>query len=956
MSFNEVEQQPFKALIVDDEESRLVKRDSMSAKVRIMSSELPSLGLAPLEILQKVFDQHAIISVADANGDITYVNDKFCEVSGYERDELIGKNHRAIKSGAHSAEFYEELWDTISHGRTWQGQIQNRRKDGSPYWVQTTIMPVFDDEGIPEQYISIRTDISQQVLSSRDLSRFKKILDNTLDSVFMFDAENLLFTYVNQGAVEQVGFTEPELLSMSPLDIKPEMNEEEFRAMMDPLLKEKEGSLTFETVHEHKSGRQIPVEIFLQYFPQHDGAGQFIAIVRDASERKRTVTALEALSVADPADNVFFSIAKAVADALDVRWVGVGKRVDDELQVVGFWDSGHKGELFSRTLDGTPCDDVCIQRQPLTLTDQVTARYPNDDLLQNIGAVSFRGEPLISTEGYDLGVLFAVDDKPCKEAATERALMRVAAKRASLELQRLSAEQAAQKQSRQLYETLERISDGFFSLDDQWRFTYLNPSAAKIFNTTWYDLKGKCIWSVMPEMTEHFQPHLRQAMREQERVLVEEFKPLDRWLALYVYPSPQGVSVYIQDVTEYKRLRDEYRHMEKQIQKSQKMDAIGQLTAGIAHDFNNILASINGYTDLALNRCVGEGQEKLKEYLEQVYSAGERARDLIQQMMTYSRTSTSTLEQTVLDPRPVIAETVKMLRSTFPASIDLTSSLPDEGNMKINIESVQLQQIVMNLCINARDAMHGTGHLDLRLQLTDRRQYECSSCHATVEGSYVVLTVQDSGDGIAAEALEHLFEPFFTTKDVGEGTGLGLSVVHGIMHDHNGHIRVESVSGKGTSFSLLFPRLAEEVAEVKPVVTIQNADEKPQMKADPAVGNRIMVVDDEPSVLGFLQIWLKRNGYVTQAFGDAQEALAYFENHPDDFDLLLTDHTMPGITGKDLIDKVHALRPELPAILCSGYVGRTNIEQAAKLGVSHFVEKPFNQKKLLAVIEELLGE
>lgn len=931
-------------------------RGDMTAEIRIKSSELPSLGLAPLEILQKIFDQHAIISVADVNGDITYVNDKFCEVSGYSRDELIGKNHRAIKSGAHSEEFYQELWETISHGRTWQGQMQNRRKDGSPYWVQTTIMPVFDDEGMPEQFIAIRTDISQQVMSRRDLSRFKKILDNTLDSVFMFNADTLLFTYVNQGAVEEVGYTEPELLSMSPLDIKPELNEEDFRAMMDPLLKEKEGSLTFETAHEHKSGRQIPVEVFLQYFPQHDGPGQFIAIVRDASERKRTVAALEALSVADPAKNVFDSIAKSVATALGVRWVGVGKRVDDEVQMVGFWDTGHKGELFNCALEGTPCNEVCNQRQPLTVTEQVMLQYPKFDFVQNVGAESYRGEPLISSEGYDLGVLFAIDDKPCKEVATERALMRVAAKRASLELQRLSAEQAAQNQSRQLYETLERISDGFFSLDDQWRFTYINPSAAKIFNTTWYDLKGKCIWAEMPEMTEHFQPHLRKAMQEQKRVVVDEFKPLDRWLALYVYPSPQGVSVYMQDVTEYKRLRDEHRYMEKQIQKSQKMDAIGQLTAGIAHDFNNILASINGYTDLALTRCVGEGQEKLKEYLEQIYKAGERARDLIQQMMTYSRASTATVEQTVLDPRPVIVETVKMLRSTFPSSIELSSSLPDEDNVKINMESVQLQQIVMNLCINARDALHGTGKLDLRMELTEHQEYECSSCHKTVAGSFVVLTVQDSGGGVEPEILEHLFEPFFTTKEVGEGTGLGLSVVHGIMHEHDGHIRVESEVDKGTRFSLLFPRLMTDVVgEDISDVSVENVSEKTQTQSGPSAGKRIMVVDDEPSVLGFLKIWLKRRGYVTQAFGDGQEALAYFEAHPDDFDLLVTDHTMPGITGKDLIDKVQALRPEMPTILCSGYVGRTNIEQAAKLGVSNFVEKPFNQEKLLGTIEQLLG-
>ncbi len=932
----------------------------MAFENRILSSELPKLGLAPLEILQKVFDQHAIISVTNVAGIITYANDKFCEVSGYQRDELMGVNHRIIKSDNHPPEFFRGLWRTIAQGGTWQGQIQNRRKDGSDYWVQTTIMPVFNDQGKPEQYISIRTDVTQQVLSRRDLSKFKQLLDQTLDSVFLFDAEHLSFTYVNMGAVEQVGYTELELLTMGPVDIKPEIDEQQFRTMLLPLLNGEVDSLTFETVHQHKSGQQVPVEFFLQYFPEHDGEGQFIAIVRDIAERKRLVDALEALTVADPAKNVFHSIAKSVAEALEVRWTGVGKISENghDIELLGFWDTGREGELFTYALKGTPSDDVCRQREPLVIHEQVVDRYPDDALLRDIGAVSYRGKPLLNSDGHEIGVLFAIDDKPCDEAATERALMRVAAKRAALELQRLQAEKMAQSQGEQMYETLERISDGFFSLDDQWRFTYVNPSAANIFDTAWYKLRGECIWNVMPDVASFFQVHLRRAMQEQNRVWIEEFyAPLNRWLALYVYPSPEGVSVYIQDVSEYKRLKLEHQRMEKQVQQAQKMDAIGQLTAGIAHDFNNILASINGYTDLALTRCVGEGQEKLQEYLEQVYKAGERARDLIQQMMAYSRNNEA--DMTDLDPRPLIKETVKMLHSTLPASLRLTfDSPPEDERISINMEAVQLQQMVMNLCVNARDAMHGKGRLDLRLEVMHhQRPLECTSCHETIQGDYVALSVRDSGDGMAPDILEHLFEPFFTTKDVGEGTGLGLSVVHGIMHDHQGHIRVESQAGQGTVFYLLFPLLTEDtVIENTHVAITQNQVESPGEPSATVVGKRILVVDDEPSVLGFLQAWLKRKGFEVQAYGDSREAWAYFETHRDEVDLLITDQTMPGVTGRELIKKVLALQPQLPTILCSGYTDQINAEQADKLGIRHFAEKPFNHKQFLGVIEQLLSE
>ncbi len=932
----------------------------MTSKNRILSSELPKLGLAPLEILQKVFDQHAIISVTNVAGVITYANDKFCEISGYQRHELMGANHRIIKSGNHPPEFFRGMWRTIAQGGTWQGQIQNRCKNGNDYWVQTTIMPVFNDQGKPEQYISIRTDVTQQVLSRRDLSKFKQLLDQTLDSVFIFDAEHLSFTYVNMGAVEQVGYTELELLTMGPVDIKPEIDEQQFRAMLLPLLNDEVDSLTFETVHQHKSGKQVPVEFFLQYFPEHDSPGQFIAIVRDIAERKRIVDALEALTVADPSRNVFHSIAKSVAEALEVRWAGVGKISDsgDEIELLGFWDTDHEGELFKYALKGTPCDDVCRQREPLIISERVADCYPDDALLRDIGAVSYRGKPLLNSDGHNNGVLFALDDKPCEEVSTERALMRVAAKRAALELQRLQAEQMAQRHGEQMYETLERISDGFFSLDDKWCFIYVNPSAATIFNTAWHKLRGKCIWNVMPDIASFFQVHLHRAMQEQNRVWIEEFyAPLNRWLALYIYPSPDGMSVYIQDVSEYKRLKLEHQRMEKQVQQAQKMDAIGQLTAGIAHDFNNILASINGYTDLALTRCVGEGQEKLQEYLEQVYKAGERARDLIQQMMAYSRNTEANM--IALDPRLLIQETMKMLRSTLPASIQLNfDSLPDDESISINMEPIQLQQIVMNLCVNARDAMHGQGRLDLQLKVIRHQQpVECTSCHETIQGDYVALSVRDDGDGMAPDVLEHLFEPFFTTKDVGEGTGLGLSVVHGIMHDHHGHVQVESEVGQGTVFYLLFPiPTTNIITENAHVAITHHAVESPDEASVTMVGKRILVVDDEPSVLGFLQAWLKRKGFEVHGYGDSREAWAYFETHQDKIDLLITDQTMPGITGKELIQKVLALQPQLPTILCSGYTDQIGTEQAARLGIRHFAEKPFNHKQFLKVIEQLLNE
>jgi len=913
-----------------------------------MLYEEKALSIAQLQGLQAVLNEHAIVSISDVSGKITYVNDKFCDVSGYRREELLGQNHRIIKSTAHSEAFFRDMWRTIANGDTWQGMFENCTKDGSSYWVKTTIMPLLNEKGKPEQYISIRTDVSDRIRAQKGLAHFKHILDQTLDCVFLFDSRTLRFTYVNLGAVEQVGYTEPELLAMTPLDIKPEFDESGFREMIAPLVEGKQDHLTLEATHVAKSGKRIPVEIFLQYFPEGLDRGQCIVIVRDISERKRINTALESLTVVASSKHVFHEISRSVSQALGYRWTGIGRLIDDgqRVEVLGFWDTDHEAETFIYDLAGTPCAEVCRKHTSLIIPDRVAERYPDDVMLRDIGAVCYRGERLLDVDGEGIGILFTVNDKPCVESSTDRALLRVAAERAALELQRMAAETALAAHNDELFKMLNRISDGFFSLTADWHFTYLNQTASAMLGTSWDEVRGGVIWDVLPEVASFFFKPLHQAMKTQSLVRTEGFyPPLSRWFSVHIYPSPEGISVYLQDVTEHRDVQEERRRMDERMQQAQKMEAIGQLTAGIAHDFNNILASIIGYTDLAMTRCVGEGQEKLGEYLGQVYHAGERARDLIQQMLTFSRTGDSKAQP--LDPVPLIKETIKMLGATLPASIHLKFDGSDENIPQIHAEPVQLQQLIMNLCINARDAMHGKGELTVGLAFCQHTGDECASCHESISGDYVELMVSDTGQGMDRHTLSHLFEPFFTTKEVGEGTGLGLSMVHGIMHDSHGHIRVDSAIGKGTSFRLLF----------EPV----ESDGKP-LSENPAIdvpaaggeGQRILIVDDEKAILGFMRVWLSRAGYEIQTFDDSRRALAYFQQNPEQVDLMITDQTMPAMTGVELAAEILELRPEFPVILCSGYSEQIDMEMAAAVGIRSFVNKPYDRGPMLAMIHELL--
>ncbi|NOT26776.1 MAG: PAS domain S-box protein [Acidobacteria bacterium] len=238
-------------------------------------------------------DEHAIVAITNGRGRITYVNDKFCAISKYAREELLGQDHRLINSGHHPKTFIHDLWQTISSGRVWQGEIKNRAKDGTFYWVATTIVPFLDQDGKPSEFIAIRADITERKTAERMLSHFKYTLDQTQDSVFIFRVDDLRFLYVNEGAKRQTGYSEAELLAMTPVDIKPEFTQERFRELLQPLFEGTETSIIVETLHRHKDGHDIPVEIFLQMVHYVDQGPRLVAIVRDITERRRVMEALK---------------------------------------------------------------------------------------------------------------------------------------------------------------------------------------------------------------------------------------------------------------------------------------------------------------------------------------------------------------------------------------------------------------------------------------------------------------------------------------------------------------------------------------------------------------------------------------------------------------------------------------------------------------------------------------
>lgn len=404
----------------------------------------------------------------------------------------------------------------------------------------------------------------------------------------------------------------------------------------------------------------------------------------------------------------------------------------------------------------------------------------------------------------------------------------------------------------------------------------------------------------------------------------------------------KGYVCIASDISDKKRI-------EKELEQSRKMEAIGTLAGGIAHDFNNILGAIIGFSELSQQQLSRGSTEELEENLEAIYKSGIRARDLVSQILTFSRKTSN--EKKPLKLRPLFKEFIKLLRPTISTSVSIEDEI-DDGDTVIMATPAQIQQIVINLCSNAEHAMrpHG-GVLKITLQRKNLETRTSINKTSLAGGAYVSITVSDTGHGMDEETCRRVTEPFFTTKAVNEGTGMGLSLVHGIVSNLGGSLEISSHPGEGTKVTVLLPCITELAKHIE-----QPAGAATPSKNSSTEGKRILFVDDEEMVCEVGKGILEFLGHQPTICSNSLAALELFKKNPEEYDLLITDQTMPTLPGSELSKKILKITPTLPIILCTGYSSTIDAHQAEQIGIKYFIMKPVSIEALTKAIQEIFPD
>jgi len=740
---------------------------------------------------------------------------------------------------------------------------------------------------------------------------------------------------VNDAYCRRSGYTREELLTMGDEELSDEEGAGEAQARRGMI--RGTGQDRYESRHRAKDGTLWPVEVNVSYSPM-DG-GRFFIFVQDIAQR---LSSLEAVRSMEQFNRAILDSISAHVVVLDP--LGVILAVNAPWREFAEANGAQPGIVPSGTGVGANYLEVCGKAAH---EGAPGAREAYDGILDVLGGRSKGFTTEYPCHSRQKKRWFSMNVTPLGSSRDGVVITHV-----DISARRLT-EEALVESERRFQDLARASSDWLWEIDHERRLTYVSESMVPVLGYQPEELAGR-------DMLELFPPEDRGGMEIRFHGLFQEAAPFKNLPATLLRKDGtrrqtlstgtpildgagalQGFRGLDRDVTDLKAAEEEHRRLELELVQIQKLESIGRLAGGVAHDFNNMLGVILCQAEVAM---MMPGSKAFLPYLTEISKAAQRSGELTRQLLAFARKQT--VVPKTLDLNETIQGMLKMLGRLIGEDISL-AWVRKEGLWKIRMDPSQIDQILANLTVNARDAIQGVGQVTLRLDNAVVGPDLLREHASAVEGEFVELSLTDSGCGMEPEILQHIFEPFFTTKAVGKGTGLGLATVFGIVKQNDGFILVDSAPGKGTQFRIFLPRHlpseAEAPAEVRPepIPTGQ--------------GQTILLVEDEAAVLEATRILLEQLGYRVLPARGPEEALVFAGSHKGTLDLLLTDVVMPRMNGRELSERVQALRPELPVLYMSGYTADILAPHGILEGGTHFVQKPASILDLAKSVSAILG-
>jgi PAS domain S-box-containing protein len=775
--------------------------------------------------------------------------------------------------------------------------------------------------------------------------RYRRLVDLSPDAVFIVQAGRVIL--VNPAGVRLVGVGDPsEIIGRPVAEFFHPDDQREVLARIDEVLAGDRPTVFQERKYTRFDGKTMDLEVASTLYP--DPAGPAIQVIlRDIAERK------SAEAASRESEERFRQIAETIDE---VFWI----TPPDKNRMIYVSPAYEK-------IWGRPCADLYVNPRNwlaaihpedrdrvihAALTKQSEGTYDEEyRILRPDGAerwIRDRAFPLRYESGeiYRLvGLAEDITDRKHVESEIRALSEQLEARVVERTVQLKDANEALRKADSRQRALLNAIPDVVFRIHRDGTFLDFSASHGKTFLPPDQIIGTNLLAAAIPaEVRVALKSAIDRAVEGGAVHPLEYALPADgvtrHYEARIVRSGPDEVVATIRDITQRKNSEAHRERLEQQLRQSQKMEAIGTLAGGIAHDFNNILTAILGYAELL--RAQVRGQAGVEERLTEITKAGSRAKDLVAQILTFSRRQEHS--RTTMSLGPAIDDALKLMRAAIPTSIEIDAHV-DSDLPPVLADATQIHQVVMNLAANAAAAMGGgPGRLIVRCSAVELDAAGAADAGLS-PGRFVRLVIEDTGCGMPPDVLERIFDPFFTTKSPGEGTGLGLSVVHGIVKAHDGTITVDSRVGTGSAFRIYFPALLER----------QPTRARPRTTTISGQGEHVLCIDDEPALVELLRDQLQSLGYRVTAYVSPLEALSDFLAHPLDFDVLLTDFTMPGMSGADLAERVLKVRPDLPIVMATGYGHVMTEERVRELGVRPLLYKPFSMAVLADAIQDALA-